>query len=669
MAPIIQVAAVALFILVPGCSSDVTPPPPPPIKIATISIDGGARAVERGTVITLKAIAKDSAGKEVPTPFAWRSSADSIVSIGPDGKMTALKTGSAFVNASALGVSSPNIEILVVFVGPASASAVGFSVPNAVSPSVDLKDSLRVVVKNSNNLALVGARVRFAVTEGGGTVSPAGPALATTNASGYAAAKWTLGPSVGVNTVTAIVMFNGDTTQVNTNVKDTVKFTVKTYTPIVVLQGDNQTGSVLAALPIVPSVKLVDSAGRPRAGIPITFAPTGNGRVAKTIVSTAADGTASPGTWTLGDASGDEQLVVTVEAAKVSLHATATGTTVRLSATTVAAVQSATCVLTSDQFASCFGQSPQIGSGDTASKSTPTLTKGSIKFTSVSGSYGRYCGTGTDLSLYCWGFNALVDTSGATNFELAPTRLPSNIAWLQVAPGASHNCALANDKTAYCWGADSVGQLGDNATLKRFKPAPVAGGFKFTSIASGLAHSCGITADSSAFCWGANSSGQLGDGTRINRLTPTAVSGDVKWKTLGAGFGWTCGLNRAGTAYCWGSGPGTLTPTAYTATLTFSSLSVGNAHACALTADGTAYCWGDNTSGQLGDSSVVTRIDPTAVSTELRFASISAGYQHTCGVTTDGFVACWGRNTLGELGVTTELIQTTPRYVILEIKP
>jgi len=670
MARIVAVAAaVAAAGAAASCSGGGAPTGTKPIQIASIVIDGGARAVELGTVLTLTATARNAAGAVVSVPFAWRSTVDSVVSIGRDGKLTALDTGSAFVTASALGVSSANVQIVVVWLGAANVAPVQFTVPNAVSPGAEMKDSLRVLVTNRFGAPSVGAKVAFAVAAGGGTVSPASPALVTVGQSGIASAKWTLGPATGKNTVTATVVVDADS-QPNARVKgNPVSFTVTSYNPLLVVDGDNQTGSVLSPLPVAPSIRLVDTAGKPRAGIPVSFAPTGNGRVANAVASTTADGVASPGIWTLGDISGDEQLVVTVEAAKLVLHATATGNTVRLSASKAAAAQNATCVLTPDQFASCFGQAPQIGTGDTTSKATPTLTQGSIKFTSLAGGGAHFCGTTSDLSLYCWGINAFVDTTGRTTSTSAPTRLPSNVAWVQVSPGGQHNCALANDGTGYCWGANPSGQLGDNTTSTRFKPAPVAGGFKFTTLASGGSHSCGVTVDAAAFCWGANAAGQLGDGTQTNRLTPTAVSGDTKWKAVGAGAAWTCGLDNGGVAYCWGAGAGRVTPGSYTGAPLFASLSVGSAHACALAADGTAYCWGDNSSGQLGDSTTISRAAPTAVSTELRFSAISAGFQHTCGVTTDGFVACWGRNVVGELGTSAVGVQTTPRYVILEVKP
>jgi alpha-tubulin suppressor-like RCC1 family protein len=671
------VFAAGVVLATANCGSDVTPPDDNPIKIASIVINGGPITMERGTTVTVTATVRDTAQRVLTNvPLVWRSTVDTVATFSRDNKLVANLPGRTVITASALGVTSGPVDVNVVWLGAATVAAIGFNPPNAISPGAELPDSIRVVVRRTDGSPAVNARVVFAVTEGGGKVSPVG--LVTVGQAGTAAAKWTTGTTEGKNTVTATVVGLDSAPLSYVTPVNPVSFSLKAYNALTIVQGDNQSGNVLAPLATPPIIKLVDSAGKPRAGIPVTFAASHNGRVANSAASTASDGIASPGVWTLGDFEGEQQLVVTVEAAKITLKATATGSTVRFSATLLALAQSATCAVTADQFISCMGQPPQTATADsTKTVSTPTLTKGGIKLTSIAGGGAHFCGTSADLSIYCWGINALVDTlnafspGGGAIATYEPTRLQSNIAWVQVTPGNQHNCALANDRSAYCWGIDTSGQLGDNQTARRLVPQPVVGGFKFTTLAAGASHECGVTTTTlAAFCWGLNQNGQLGDGTAANRLTPTAVSGGLRWKAIGAGAAWTCGLIEDGSAYCWGAGTNSQVPVAYaTQPAKFKTLSVGTAHACGLSDDGTAYCWGDNSSGQLGDSTTVTRATPTAVATAMKFTAINAGQQQTCGITTDLLVACWGRNTVGEIGLNTPLVQVTPRFVVVGVKP
>src|SRR6185436_21084699 len=192
-----RVAAVAIAIcgvvVLSSCGND-TNSVQTGAKISTIEIEGGSRTMEIGTTITLTAVAKDSAKNIVAVPFAWRSSADSIARFDPDGQLVALDTGRTIVTASALGVTSQPILIQVVFLGAAKIVAVGFNPPQAITPGAEPVDSIRVVVTTLAGGAAVGARVKFAVTAGGGTVSPD---LDTVGTNGLASAKWILGPTVG----------------------------------------------------------------------------------------------------------------------------------------------------------------------------------------------------------------------------------------------------------------------------------------------------------------------------------------------------------------------------------------------------------------------------------------------------------------------------------------
>ena len=93
------------------------------------------------------------------------------------------------------------------------------------------------------------------------------------------------------------------------------------------------------------------------------------------------------------------------------------------------------------------------------------------------------------------------------------------------------------------------------------------------------------------------------------------------------------------------TGPGGGTPTENVL-----AISAGGSHSCALRTDGAAFCWGLNTSGQLGDGTLVNRSSPVMVDTELRFRAISAGDTHTCAITDGDDAYCWGDNVHGQAG-------------------
>ncbi len=383
----------------------------------------------------------------------------------------------------------------------------------------------------------------------------------------------------------------------------------------------------------------------------------------------------------MGDVPGQQSVDARVDDAHATIAATATGTAIHLIATRVAAGGFATCSL-GGGLASCWGMSGLNGSGVARDTTTPALTQGNVgPFTSLIGGASHFCAVTATGAGYCWGVDALVDTSGKSSNTLAPTLLPSILSWLQISPGGTanqgqgFNCGITVANDAYCWGANGSGQVGDNTVTRRVIPTLVAGGFKFSQIATGGTHTCGLGLDGSAFCWGLNQFGQLGDGTFQQRLTPTAVGGGLKFSSVGTGESWSCGLTTDGKPTCWGSipgvSPGQNTPLAYPTSPTLTSLSVGRLHACGLTADGTAYCWGDNSAGQLGDSTQVTRQAPTLVAGGLHFAQVSAGYFQTCGRTLSGDVACWGANEKGELGEAPAVtsIRLVPHFVILGVTP
>ena len=111
---------------------------------------------------------------------------------------------------------------------------------------------------------------------------------------------------------------------------------------------------------------------------------------------------------------------------------------------------------------------------------------------------------------------------GDTADRTTPTMTPGG-GWAAVSVGGSHACGLMSDGTRYCWGANFYGQLGLSGTTNRNQPIRIINEHKWSAVSAGPAHSCGIGVDGRLSCWGLNSTGELGVGDTANRTTPVLV--------------------------------------------------------------------------------------------------------------------------------------------------
>jgi alpha-tubulin suppressor-like RCC1 family protein len=157
---------------------------------------------------------------------------------------------------------------------------------------------------------------------------------------------------------------------------------------------------------------------------------------------------------------------------------------------------------------------------------------------------------------------------------------------------------------------------------------------------------------------------------------PVAVLplGGIAFTQLDAGNGHTCGLNSSGQAYCWGQntsgqvGDSTInnyriSPTAtMQGSLVFTSISAGFSHTCALDGSGQAYCWGYDGDGALGNGATFGGRIPQVVQQPVgvTFVSISSNYSHSCGLTSGGQAYCWGENGSGQVGDSTVVDKNAP---------
>ncbi|HEY3381090.1 MAG TPA: IPT/TIG domain-containing protein [Vicinamibacterales bacterium] len=326
----------------------------------------------------------------------------------------------------------------------------------------------------------------------------------------------------------------------------------------------------------------------------------------------------------------------------------------------------------------CWGlnSSGQLGDYTTISRSLPANVVGMTGASGIAAGGSHSCATTASGGVKCWGSNSYGQVGiGSTGGSRST---PSDVVGLSdaalVGAGSNHTCALTASGAVTCWGYNNYGQLGDGSATNRSTPVAVSGlASGATALAAGGSHTCAVTAGGGVKCWGYNSSGQLGDASTTSRSTPVDVTGLASGVVgLAAGYSHTCALTSSGGVKCWGSnyygqlGDGSTTTRTTPVDVTslasgVTAIGAGYYHTCAITTGGGAQCWGQNSSGQLGDGSLVNRSTPVdATGLTSGVLSIGGGSSHSCALVTGGGVKCWGNDSTGQLGSGRALLQPAP---------
>jgi alpha-tubulin suppressor-like RCC1 family protein len=142
-----------------------------------------------------------------------------------------------------------------------------------------------------------------------------------------------------------------------------------------------------------------------------------------------------------------------------------------------------------------------------------------------------------------------------------------------------------------------------------------------------------LKSDGTVWATGDNSEGQLGDGSNTQRNNPVQVS------------------DSSGNAFA-----------------NVAAIAAGYDHTIFLKADGTVWATGDNSEGQLGDGSTVSKSNPVQVSDSsgnaiANVAAIAAGVYHTIFLKADGTVWATGNNSEGQLGDGSTVNKSNPVQV------
>jgi alpha-tubulin suppressor-like RCC1 family protein len=130
-----------------------------------------------------------------------------------------------------------------------------------------------------------------------------------------------------------------------------------------------------------------------------------------------------------------------------------------------------TCGLSSAGAIYCWGHSEYGEAGDPGSD--PKLIGGSHNWAQVATSFDASCGVTIEKEAYCWGRGGLLG-DGTTVESSAPVRVSGDHEWKQVATSVQHSCGVTTGGRAYCWGAGWYGELGNGQSgLSNHALAPV----------------------------------------------------------------------------------------------------------------------------------------------------------------------------------------------------
>ncbi|MES1207680.1 MAG: hypothetical protein ABUS79_17215 [Pseudomonadota bacterium] len=155
---------------------------------------------------------------------------------------------------------------------------------------------------------------------------------------------------------------------------------------------------------------------------------------------------------------------------------------------------------------------------------------------------------------------------------------------------------------------------------------------------------------------------------------PPKAHATTPLQTISAGSFHTCTSRADGTLWCWGSnssgqlGDGTMMDRSAPVQVlslgtSVTRVSAGENFTCARTSNGTLWCWGDNGKGQVGDGTNTSRSTPVQVSGLGATVDVSAGGDHACAIQSGGTLWCWGDNTQGQIGDGTNTARPAPVQV------
>lgn len=269
-----------------------------------------------------------------------------------------------------------------------------------------------------------------------------------------------------------------------------------------------------------------------------------------------------------------------------------------------------------------------------------------------------------------------------------------NMVWNKVACGGHSAAAIRDDGTLWTWGLNAFGELGigvwgngnniGDIAENRSSPVEVLGGFTdWIDVSCHFSGMLAIRKDGTLWAWGAPwGAGSIDYDVIFGyRSSPTNVGGGITdWHKISLDGSHDAALAQRsdGSLWGWGNnsngeiGDGTRisreSPVSILGSFTDWIDFIGGGSSFGIRQNGTLWSWGRNTHGTLGHNDTVNRSSPTMISGHndwLRVAVSSEifGRNHATAIRANGYIYSWGYNTYGQLGDGTTVTKSTPTRV------
>lgn len=295
---------------IPGDTSLATATAHPGSAAAIQKIAGEAQQGTAGSTLADSLVVRvvDAFGNSIENvQVVW--SAPSGGSLSPTSSMTD-ETGLSFAawqlgtSAGAQGATATHGSLSASFSATATAGSAATIEKvsgdgQSAQPGQELAASLVVRIRDALGNPISGQNVMWSTAHGGTLV----PTTSMTDANGLAATRWQLGPGGGAQSATAMAG------SLSATFGASAVPSGGTVAALQIASGNNQTDTVANQLPEPISVRAVDAAGNPVAGVSVAFVVTsGGGSVFVGSTTTSAQGLAFEH-WTIGTSTSTLQRV------------------------------------------------------------------------------------------------------------------------------------------------------------------------------------------------------------------------------------------------------------------------------------------------------------------------------------------------------------------------